>query len=303
MPFVRANGIDICYELVGGSGAEPLLLISGHGAQLVGWDDDYLEALAARGFRVVIFDNRDCGFSTKFKGGPEPDLLAILRGDPSTASYSLEDMADDSAGLLDALGITAAHIVGQSMGGLIAQMVAIRHPAKTLSLCSIMSATGNWDYGMPDLAALPYIVGSPTATVEESIERAVDSYVRFRSPGYPSEEHRIRAKEERQHHRAWYPEGSARQLAAILASGDLTAKLKSLKVPTLVVHGTDDKTITPSGGEATARAIPGAKLMMIPGMGHDIPEPLWDRVFDAIRDNSGKPGEAQATKAAGVRPS
>jgi pimeloyl-ACP methyl ester carboxylesterase len=184
------------------------------------------------------------------------------------------------------------------MGGMIAQWLAIRHPKKVLSLVSIMSTTGDRSVGLPTPEVMETMLRPPAATMDESIEVALDSYRRFASPGYTLDEDRCRAREERQHHRAWYPEGAARQLVAIIASGDWTEKLKGATAPTLVIHGADDPVVTPDGGEATARAIPGAELMIIPGMSHELPEPLWPTVFDAIVRNSKR---ATATTAAPSR--
>lgn len=286
MTRVQANGIEITYEPIGKAGAPPLLLVSGHGAQMIGWDDDFCEQLADRGFQVIRFDNRDVGLSTKIEDAPEPDVLAAVAGDAASAAYTLADMADDATGLLEAIGIDAAHVVGASMGGMIAQWLAIRHPSNTLSLTSIMSTTGDRTVGLPTPEALETILRPPAQSMEESIERAVDSYRRFASPGFSPEVDRVRMREERQHRRCWYPQGATRQLLAILASGDWTSRLRSVRAPALVIHGDSDPVITPDGGEATARAIPGAELLLIPGMAHDIPEPLWPTVFDAIEQTT-----------------
>lgn len=288
MARVAANGIEIEYELVGDPAAAPLLLISGHGAQLVGWDDDFCERLASRGFLVIRYDNRDVGLSTKFEGGPAPDPLAALAGDLSSSVYTLADMAGDGAGLLEALGIPEAHLVGSSLGGMIAQWIAMRHPKKTLSLTSMMANTGDRSAGMPAPQAIEVMVRPPSPTIEESIEAAVDAQRRFASPGFRFDEARARAREERQHHRCWYPEGTARQLVAIIASGDWTEELRRVAVPALVVHGEADPIVTSDGGEATAAAIPGAELMIIPGMAHELPEEVWPMVFDAIARNASK---------------
>jgi pimeloyl-ACP methyl ester carboxylesterase len=286
MPRVPANGIEIEYELIDNPSASPLLLISGHGSQLVSWDDDFCGRLADRGFLVIRYDNRDSGLSTKIEGGPDPDPLAAAAGDYSSASYTLADLADDAAGLLNTVGIDAAHIVGSSMGGMVAQWFAFRHPHKTLSLTSIMSMTGNRDVGLPSPEGLEAIMKPPAETIEESIELTVETARALASPGYPFDESRVRARETRAHHRGWYPEGAARQLVAILASGDWTESLHSITVPTLVIHGDADQTVNVDGGQATAAAIPGAELMIIPGMSHDIPEPVWDAVFEAITRNA-----------------
>jgi pimeloyl-ACP methyl ester carboxylesterase len=222
-------------------------------------------------------------------------------------------MADDAAGLLDFLGIQKAHIVGMSMGGMVAQWVAIRHPNKTLSLVVVMTMSGSRSVGIPKPEAMEAIAGPAAETIDESVEQAVANYMRFHSPGYPAEGERIRAREERAHERSWYPQGASRQLLAILASGDWTEQLAGVTAPTLVIHGDADPIVQPDGGEAVAKAIPGAELMIIPGMAHDIPQPLWPTVFDAISRNSSRAradldkaassGENRPLKAAGAKPS
>lgn len=293
MTKAHVNNIEIEYDLVGLEDRAPLLLVSGHGAQLVGWDDDFCQQLAERGFLVIRYDNRDVGLSSKIEG-PDPDPIAAFGGDVSSAVYTLADMADDGAALLDHLGIAAGHIVGASLGGMIAQWIAIRHPQKTLSLVSIMSTTGDRSVGMPTPEAMEVFLRPPALSAEESIERAMDSYRRFVSPDYPLDEARVRSREERQHRRSWYPKGAARQLVAIIASGDWTTELKTVTAPTLVIHGDADPIITPDGAEATARAIPGAELMTIPGMAHELPEELWPQIFDAIARNARRAGSDRA---------
>jgi pimeloyl-ACP methyl ester carboxylesterase len=288
MPSAKANGIEIEYELIGERDAEPLLLISGHGAQMVGYDDDFCEQLAARGFLVIRFDNRDVGLSTKMDDAPEPDLFAAIAGDHSSAAYTLADMADDADGLLDFIGISKAHVVGASMGGMIAQWFAIRHSEKTVSLVPIMTTNGDRSVGMPTPEVVELMIAPAAETLEESVNAAVASYLRFHSPGYPPETDRIRAREERAHRRSWYPAGATRQLLAIIASGDWSGELARVTVPTLVIHGDSDPVVQPDGGEAVARSIPGAELWMIPGMAHDIPEPLWTQIFDAIANNAAR---------------
>lgn len=288
MPRAQANGIEIEYELIGERDDGPLLLISGHGAQLVVYDDDFCEQLADRGFLVIRFDNRDVGLSTKMESAPEPDLFGAIAGDYSSAAYTLQDMAEDAASLLDFLGIPEAHIVGMSMGGMVAQWVAIQHPEKTLSLAAIMTMSGGRSVGMPKPEAMEAIAGPAAETIDESVEQAVANYMRFHSPGFPPEEERIRKREERAHERCWYPQGAARQLLAILASGDWTDQLAGITAATLVIHGDSDPIVQPDGGEAIAKAIPGADLMIIPGMAHDIPQPLWTAVFDAISRNASR---------------
>jgi pimeloyl-ACP methyl ester carboxylesterase len=288
MPNVKANEIQIEYETFGDASNPPLLLIMGLGAQMIVWDTEFCEQIAERGFHVIRFDNRDVGLSTHFHDAPTPDVLAAMVGDTSSASYTLSDMAADAAGLLDALGISAAHIVGASMGGMIAQAFAIEHPDKTLSLCSIMSTTGDVAVGQPIQEALEVLTGEPPQTVEEAADTAVLATKVIGGKGFPLDEERVRARAVEAWNRDHDQLGFARQLVGIVASGDRTPGLGNVTVPTLVIHGADDPLVTPSGGEATAEAVPGAELLMLDGMGHDLPIGLWPRVIDAIIQNAGK---------------
>jgi pimeloyl-ACP methyl ester carboxylesterase len=282
MPRAHANGIDLEWEEFGDADDPPLLLIMGLGAQMIAWDDDFCGLIAARGFRVVRFDNRDTGLSTKIEGGPAPDVLAAITGDTTSASYTLDDMADDAAALLDALGITSAHVVGASMGGMIAQTLAIRHPHKVQTLTSIMSTTGALDVGQPDPAAVALLLEPPPLDRAGFIEHSVGASRVLASPGFPFDDDLERARAARSYDRSFHPAGVGRQLLAIVASGDRTPALRTLQVPTLVIHGEGDRLVTPSGGRATAAAVPGARLLMIPGMGHDLPRQAWEPIADAI---------------------
>jgi pimeloyl-ACP methyl ester carboxylesterase len=282
MPRAHANGIDLEWEEFGDADDPPLVLIMGLGAQMIAWDDEFCSMIAARGFRVVRFDNRDSGLSTKIDGGPAPDLLAAFTGDTSSASYTLDDMADDAAGLLDALGIAEAHLVGASMGGMIAQTLAIRHPKKVQTLTSIMSTTGALDVGQPEPTAVALLLSPPPVTRDAFIEHTVATSRVLASPGFPFDEERIREVAARSYDRCFQPAGVGRQLLAIIASGDRTPALRSLRMPTLVIHGDADPLVTPSGGRATAEAVPGARLVVIPGMGHDLPRGVWATIVDAI---------------------
>lgn len=298
-----ANGIRIEYEALGDPAHPALLLIEGLGGQMIGWPDQFCNDLVSRGFHVVRFDNRDSGLSTKIEGGPEPDAVAAYFGDLSSASYTLDDMADDAAALLEAIGIGAAHLVGVSMGGMIAQTFALRHTEKTLSLCSIMSTTGGRDVGQPTSEAMAHLVRPPAKSPEQCVEEAVDSHRMLGSPAYPTDEAEVRRAAAQRYERAHYPEGAARQLCAILASGDRTERLGEVSAPTLVIHGADDALIQPSGGRATAEAIPGAELVMVEGMGHDLPAALWSRIVDAIVSNAARaerPGRRGSRSAPGV---
>jgi pimeloyl-ACP methyl ester carboxylesterase len=283
MPRAQSNGLELEYETFGDADAPPLLLIMGLGAQMTMWDDSFCNQLADQGFHVIRFDNRDVGLSTRTEG-PDPDLMAVMGGDTSSATYQVSDMADDAAGLLDALGIPAAHIVGASMGGMIAQAFAIQHPAKTLSLCSIMSTTGDRNVGQPNPEAMGALLAPPATSREEAIANSLASG-RILSPVH-FDEAKTAERAGKAYDRAFYPKGMARQLVAIMASPDRTEALGNVTAPTLVIHGAPDPLVTVSGGRATADAVPGAELLVIPGMGHDLPVELWPRIVDAIAANA-----------------
>jgi pimeloyl-ACP methyl ester carboxylesterase len=280
--------IQLEYEVFGDAGAPTLVLIMGFAAQMIVWHVNFCRQLAGRGFRVVRFDNRDVGLSTKLSGSP--DFMRAMAGDRTAAAYSLEDMADDVSGLIGALGVPAAHVVGASMGGFIAQETAIRHPERVLSLASIMSSTGDRTVGVPRPEAFAALLVPPPPDREGAIERAVSLWRIIGSPGFPFDEAAIRARSAAVWDRDHDPTGIARQAAALFTQRDRTVDLGKLKVPTLVIHGIDDPLVTLSGGEATARAIPGARLVTIPGMGHDLPEPAWPTILDAIVDNARRAG-------------
>jgi pimeloyl-ACP methyl ester carboxylesterase len=286
MPTAEANGIELEYEEFGDRSARPLLLIMGLGAQMVFWREDFCTQLAARGHRVIRFDNRDVGKSSKLDhlGVPDPGaaLEAARLGHPVQAPYSLSDMAADAVGLLDALRIDKAHVVGASMGGMIAQAIAIGHPSRVRSLTSIMSTTGNPDLPRPKPEAMAALLSPQPAAREESIERAVFIFRTIGSPGFPFDEADVRACAALSYDRGFSPEGTARQLIAILAAGSRKEALQSMKVPTLVIHGKDDPLVPVEGAIDTAAAIPGAELMIIEGMGHDLPRMAWSRIVDAI---------------------
>jgi pimeloyl-ACP methyl ester carboxylesterase len=257
----------------------------GLGMQLIHWDTELCEQLAERGFYVIRFDNRDSGRSTKVDA-PVPDLRRAMIGFSFDAPYLLEDMADDAFGVLDALGIEAAHVVGASMGGMIAQTMAIKRPERVLSLTSIMSTTGERRAGRPKLRVWGVLMRRAPEEKQAYIEHFVRVFRMIGSKGFPLQDERIRelaaATYERGHHAA----GTGRQLAAILASGDRTAQLRSVHVPTTVIHGRDDPLVPFRGGRATARAVPHARLIAIPGMGHDLPREVWPQVVDAVVDTA-----------------
>ena len=287
MPRVQANGIELFYDEHGDRNAPPLVLVMGLGMQMIGWNEGFVRLLAGRGFRVIRHDNRDVGLSTHFDG-VSSHLKDVLNGDASQVPYRLTDMARDTVGLLDALGIDAAHFVGASMGGMIVQTVAIEHPRRVLSLCSIMSTTGARDAGQATREAMTVLMGPAATDRESAVTRALAAHRVIGSPAYPVSDEVVRARAEAAFDRAFYPEGFARQLAAIRASPDRTPALRSVSAPTLVIHGEEDTLVQVSGGEATARAIPGATLLRLPGMGHDFPEPLWPQLVDAIAENAAR---------------
>jgi pimeloyl-ACP methyl ester carboxylesterase len=288
MPSTSANGVTIEYETAGDPGRVPLLLIMGLGGQLIAWDDDFVDGLVARGFYVVRFDNRDVGRSTWFDEAGVPDLMSAFLGQAKPA-YLLSDMADDTAGLLDALGIESAHVLGISMGGMIAQSLAIQHPARVRTLISIMSTTGDRTVGQPHPEAMAALMAPPPGSKQEAVEVALKSWRVIGSPGFPFREDRISAKAAAAYDRALHPEGVARQLVGILSSPDRTPKLRSLEVSTLVIHGESDPLVDPSGGRATAAAVPGATLWTIPGMGHDLPVELFGEISDRVAEHCGLP--------------
>ena len=273
MPSTTANGIILEYETAGDPSDPPLLLVMGLGAQLITWPADFVEGLVDQGFHVIRFDNRDSGKSTWFDGAGMPNLIAALGG-TFDAAYLLEDMAADALGLLDALGIKTAHVVGASMGGMIAQTMAIKAPARVRSLVSIMSTTGAADVGQPRPEVLPMLLRPAAASRQDAIDAGVTSWRAIGSPAYTTDEAEARERIAVAYDRAYHPVGTARQLVAILASGDRTAALGGLDVPTLVIHGDADPLVDPSGGRATAAAIPGAQLQVVPGMAHDLPAEL-----------------------------
>jgi pimeloyl-ACP methyl ester carboxylesterase len=275
---VRVNGIELCHETFGTPGARPLLLIMGLAAPMIWWDEEFCETLAAQGFHVIRFDNRDAGRSARMRGRANLAQAYLLRSAP----YSLADMADDAAGLLDALDIPAAHVAGASMGGMIAQTLAFRHPERVRSLTSIMSSTGGRLVGRPSPRAMSMLLATPPRSRAEYVETMVRTFRLIGSPGYPFDEERMRDRAERTYDRGVHPGGAVRQLAAIMADRDRTPRLRKVHIPALVVHGARDPLVHVSGGRATARAIPGADLDVVPGMGHDLPRPVWPRVIAGI---------------------
>lgn len=288
MAKAHANGIDLEYVVDGDPMAEPMLLIMGLTAQLTAWPQELVEELARRGFRVIRFDNRDSGLSSKLDG-VQADILGMLAG-TAQPPYTLADMADDAAGLLDALGLESAHVVGASMGGMIAQRLVIDHPERVRSLCSIMSTTGAPEVGQPSPEATGALLAPAPATREEAIARGMAASRIIGSKTHPASEAELRDRLEAAYDRSSYPEGAVRQLAAIFAGPDRTSALAEVRVPTVVIHGTEDPLVQPDGGRATAAAIPGAELLELEGMGHDLPSPLIEAVATAIEKNARRAG-------------
>lgn len=285
------GGLTLEYETFGAPGDPALMLVSGPGTRLVAWPRPLCERLAAEGRFVIAFDNRDCGLSSKIDGSPQvlsSVVEAAMSGDFSLASelspYTLSDMSDDALALLDSLGIRQAHVVGASLGGVIAQTMAIEHPERLLSLTSMMSSTGESDLGQSTLEALQVLLGPPARGRDEYIA-AVEKTLVWRSRKYPDLQGARQVTAE-SYDRCFHPEGINRQLAAMIAGGSRAAALRGLRVQTLVIHGLDDTLITPSGGERTAQLVPGATLMLVHGMGHDRPGPLWPKLWAAIARNT-----------------
>ncbi|MCU7726109.1 alpha/beta fold hydrolase [Actinoplanes sp. KI2] len=288
MTEVRANGLGIYYETVGDPADPPLLLIMGLGAQLIDWPAGFVEQLAGRGFHVILFDNRDAGLSTALDDLGLPDIPAIIGGDPSSVAYLLSDLAADAADLLKALGIDRAHVVGASMGGMIAQQLVIDRPDVVASLASIMSTTGARGVGRPTPAAQAVLLRPPAADRAEAIANGIETARVIGSPAYPAPRADIERRVGAKYDRGYRPAGTLRQYAAIIASPDRTEGLRDVAVPAVVIHGEADPLVPMSGGLATAEAIPGAELVLIPGMGHDLPVQLWTQVVDAIAANAAR---------------
>lgn len=281
-----AGGIELAYDSFGDPNDEPLLLIMGLGSQMLVWDDGFCAALAARGFHVVRFDNRDVGRSTVLAAAGIPDIGAMMKsalaGEAVTAPYTLADMAADATGLLDALGIASAHIVGASMGGAIAQEIAMSHPARVRTLVSIMASSG--DPGLPPPKPEAMAVLFTPAPLEQPpyVERYRKVWKVLRVGAFPEDEAVDAARAARMHARGVHPAGTARQLAAVLASGSRKARLASLRTPTLVIHGDVDPLVPLEHGVDVANTVPGAKLEILKGMGHALPIAMWPRLVDSI---------------------
>jgi pimeloyl-ACP methyl ester carboxylesterase len=288
----KVGDVELCYETFGDPEAPAMLLTMGLATQMLGWHEDLCAELADRGFHVIRFDNRDCGRSQRMNGSV-PSLFQLLRRDKRAASYTLDDMAGDGVGLLDHLGIEAAHVAGASMGGMIAQTMAARHPERVLSLVSMMANTGGRWSGQPSPRLYHVLLKPPPRDRERYKDHAAWVFSKIGSPGFDRDEDDLRRIAAMSYDRGLNPAGTSRQLAAIIASGDRTPLLRTITAPTLVIHGAEDKLVPPSGGRATARAIPGARLLLIRGMGHDIPRGAWPQMLDAIEQNAARAAEPE----------
>jgi pimeloyl-ACP methyl ester carboxylesterase len=284
MPQAKNGDTILEYDTFGDPDDPVLLLIMGFTAQMTAWDERFCSLLADQGFHVVRFDNRDCGLSSKTEGEP-PDVMAMVTallgdGEVPEVPYTMSDMAADAMSVVEAVGADRAHVVGASMGGMIAQVCAIEHPAKMLSLTSIMSTTGANDVGQPEPTAMQALLTPPPEEREAFIERGVEMSHIIGGP--LTDDDRARERMGAAFDRSFYPQGAAFQMAAIVGTGDRTERLHGVTAPTLVIHGAVDPLVTPSGGEATAAAVPGARLHVYEQMGHDLPEPLWPEIVELI---------------------
>ena len=286
--FAPVGDLKLCFETFGRPSEPPLILIAGLGAQMILWDEAFCEALAARSLWVVRFDNRDVGRSSRIDWTPPADAGAAVagrqKGERLAAPYRLKDMAADAIGLMDALGVARAHVVGASMGGMIAQEMAIGWPERVRSLTSIMSTTGDPRLPPPSPQVMQVFTKPPPKTAEDYVEANVAAWLVFRGPGYPDDEARDRPRAKRAARRGLDPEGGQRQLLAVYASGSRKPALPSVTAPTLVIHGADDPLMPLAAGEDTAATIPGAKLVVLPRMGHALPMAVWPRVIDEIAE-------------------
>jgi pimeloyl-ACP methyl ester carboxylesterase len=280
------RGIELCYQTVGDREDPPMLLITGIGTQMIGWPDRFCELLAERGFFVIRFDNRDSGRSTWLTDLGVPSVNAAWEKRLERPPYLFTDMADDCAGLLDALGVDAAHVVGASLGGFVAQTLAIEHPERVLSLASVMSSTGSSQVGQPTEAAMQALMTRPPDDRGGYVETIVEIRKVIGSTGFEQDEDWIRDVAGRAYDRGINPDGVQRQLVASICSGSRHDRLGEIRAPTVVLHGAADSLIDPSGGRATAEAIPGAELVIIDGWGHDFPPGVWERVVAAMTENA-----------------
>src|SRR4051794_953520 len=295
--FLEAGDVTLCYETFGSPEDPAVLLVMGLGTQMLAWDADFCAKLVDRGFFVIRYDNRDTGRSTVLRGHKPPGVLELATRRISDPAYTLDDMAADGVRLLDGLGIAHAHVVGASMGGMIAQVMAARHPDRIVSLTSIMSTTGGRRVGNPSFRIYPTFVKAAPKEEEAYVEHVVKLYGLIGSPGFERDDDEIRATAHLSFQRGIHAAGTGRQLGAIIASGDRTELVRTICMPALVIHGTADKMVSPSGGRATAEAIAGATLLEIEGMGHDLPRGVWDRIITAIAENAAKADGREALAA------
>jgi len=282
---VGLSKIEIAYEEFGDENAIPVLLIMGAGAQMLSWHEGFCDELASHGLHLIRFDNRDVGLSTHFHDAPLPDFNAAFAGDFSSVTYNLSDLAADTVGLLDVLGLESAHLVGASMGGFIAQMVSIEYPERVRSMTCMMSTTGDPTVGQPAPETLRLLGGDPPNSREEAMEQAVKNFHVVGSPGFPMDEDDVRERAGLAYDRSNDRLGMMRQMISAIPTGDRTSRLRSISVPTLVIHGDSDRMCDVSGGRAIAAAIKDSELVIIEGMGHNFPRPLWTRLASLIANH------------------
>lgn len=278
----KVGNVEIAYDTFGDSSAPPILLIMGLGAQMIRWDEVFCRALAGQGRWVIRFDNRDVGLSTKFESAGVPNIMALIQGGSVDVPYKLKDMADDAVGLLDALEIKAADVVGVSMGGMIAQTMAIYYPERVRTLTSIMSSTGNPNLPQPTPEAMSVLLAPPATSRDEYIKNSLESAKVLHGSHYPLDDEYVRNYSEVSYDRCFHPPGFSRQLAAVLASGNRNEALANVKIPTLVIHGNADPLVPVDAGKDTAKSIPDAKLLIIEGMGHSFPVEKVPQILQAI---------------------
>jgi pimeloyl-ACP methyl ester carboxylesterase len=292
----RVGDIELAWDELGDPAGEPMLMVMGLGVQLINWPEPFCEMLGDRGYRVIRFDNRDVGHSTRLKG-PPPKTIPMLFGLRRGLAYGLEDMADDAVGLLDALEIDSAHFVGASMGGMISQVAGYRHPDRVRSLGLIMTGSGKRTSSFPRLRALGTLLAKPARSREQFVELAVKTFSVIGSPDHETDEEWLRESAGAIWDRGHSPAGVARQLHACTVSGDRGKRLGAVRAPTVVIHGTRDPLIRPSAGKDLAKSIPGAELHMLSGMGHDLPPGLWPEIAGLLAENARRAASAPATAA------
>jgi len=278
----KIGPVEIAYDSFGDPSSPPMLLIMGLGAQMIRWDDAFCKALAAQGHWVIRFDNRDVGLSTKYDQAGVPDLMSLIQGKKVEVPYTLKDMAADAIGLLDSLGIDSADVVGVSMGGMIAQTMAVHYPRRVRTLTSIMSSTGNPNLPRSTPEAMEVLLSPAASNRDDYIKDQIKAAKVLHGPKYPLNEEYVRDYAARSYDRCYHPQGFARQLGAILGSGSRSDALADVKIPTLVIHGTVDPLVPVEGGKDTARSIPGAELLIIEGMGHSFPVEVVPQILQSI---------------------